>query len=323
MFRRPTKRGVSYAVASSLLAIMLLGPAGAGAATPGLVEFDYAAPATVAEGELAAVVFGVTNDGKSTVSQLFLDDIVIDGGTFFRAYPSQGTCAGDGTACTFGQLKPKKSASVTIVITPDVSATSVNVSGTFNTTGLGSGSDDQSHGDQWDVSAEVIVSNDAQDVAGRFIDQDGNLLVENSQALSDTNPHSTKVFAPQTLIGVSVEDGNPTITEEQECFLTEEECANLFGETSAIYVAQGGTFPGGFVILISFHRSEIVGANANTLTIYHTYDDTYEIIDTKCSFAPNSSVPKSLPCLTVDKLGGGSLQASVWTTHNGVMRGLG
>lgn len=320
MIRRPIIRRVSYAVASSLLAVMLLGPAGASAATPALDEIQYPAPATVGVGELAAVVFGITNSGKSTVSQLFLVDVVITGGTFFTAYPSQGTCTAGGTSCTFGQLKPKKTASVIIVITPD-GVGSVNVTGTFNTTGLGSGSDDASHGDQWDVQATVTVSDDAQDVAGRFIDEDGNLLVQNSQALSDTNPHSTKVVAPQTLIGVSVEDGNPAIT--QECFLTADECANLFGETSAIYVAQGGTFPGGFQVVIGFDRSEIVGANANTLTIYHTYDDTYEIIDTRCTFAPNSSVPKTLPCLTVDRLGGGDLQATIWTTHNGFMKGLG
>ena len=318
MIRRPLKRRVSYLATISLLALALLIPAGASAATPDLDQFDYPAPATVAEGELAAVVFGITNNGKSTVSQLFLD-VDLDGWTFYTAYPSQGTCTADGTGCTFGQLKPKKTASVIIVLTPtDASAT---VTGTFNTTGLGSGSDDASHGDQWDVSAEVSVSPDFQDVAGRFIDEDGNLIIQNSQSLSDANPHSTKVIAPQTLIGVSVADGDPTIT--QECYLTEDECTNLFGETSAIYVAQGGTFPGGFQIIIGFDRSEIVGANANTLTIYHTYDDTYEIIDTKCSFAPNSETPKTLPCLTVNNLGGGDLEATIWTTHNGVMKGLG
>jgi hypothetical protein len=319
VIRRPSSRGVSLLATSSLLALALLVPAGAGAATPGLVQFDYPAPATVAEGELAAVVFGVENAGKSTVSQLFLDDVVIVGGTYLKAYPSQGSCSEAApVTCTFGQLKPKKSAWVILVITPTNSQ--ISVTGTFNTTGLGSGEDDASHGDQWDVAASVTVSNDFQDVGGRFIDQDGNLLVENSQALSDTNPHSTKVVAPQTLIGVSVEDGNPAITAEQECFLTADECASLFGEASEISVAQGGTFPG-FQIIIGFDRSEIVGANANTLTIYHTYDDTYEIIDTKCSFAPNSETPKTLPCLTVKNLGGGDLEATIWTTHNGIMRG--
>ncbi|OGO54805.1 MAG: hypothetical protein A2V84_05395 [Chloroflexi bacterium RBG_16_70_13] len=317
MIRRPIIRRVSYAVASSLLAVMLLGPAGANAAIPALDEIQYPAPATVGAGELAAVVFGVTNSGKSTVSQLFLD-VDLDGWTFYTAYPSQGTCTADGTGCTFGQLKPKKTASVIIVLTPtDASAT---VKGTFNTTGLGSGSDDASHGDQWDVEATVTVSNDAQDVAGRFIDEDGNPIVQNSQALSDTNPHSTKVVAPQELIGVSVQDGPDAA--EPVCYLTAAECENLFGDPSVINVAQGGTFPG-FQIVIGFDRSEIVGANANTLTIYHEYDSTYEIIDTKCSFTPNSETPKSLPCLTVKNLGGGDLEATIWTTHNGVMKGLG
>lgn len=319
MIRRPTKRGVSYAVASSLLAVMLIGPAGASAATPALDEIQYPAPATVGPGELAAVVLGVSNGGKSTVSQLFLDAIEYSGGTFLKAYPSQGSCATDGSSCTFGQLKPKKSASVIIVVTPTAGA--VSVAGTFNTTGLGSGDGDQSHGDDWPVAATVTVSSDVQDVAGRFIDQDGNLIVQNSQALSDTNPHSTKVVAPQALIGVSVEDG---VTVVQDCDADLVDCAGLFGETSVINVAQGGTFPDGFQVVMGFDRSEIVGANANSLTIYHTYGDgEWEVIDDRCTFARGSTVPRSLPCLTVQNLGGGDLQATIWTTHNGVMRGLG
>ncbi|MEW5990352.1 MAG: hypothetical protein AB1736_03270 [Chloroflexota bacterium] len=321
MIRRPSGRGVSLLATSTLLALMLLVPAGTSAATPGLVQFSYPAPATVAEGELAAVVFGVTNSGKSTVSQLFLDDVFYDGGTFLKAYPSQGSCTADGTSCTFGQLKPKKSASVILVITPTSAA--VSVTGTFNTTGLGSGSDDASHGDQWDVAASVSVSSDTQDVGGRFIDLDGNLLVQNSQELSDTNPHSTRVVAPQTLIGVSVEDGTVVVQCGEEGYPA---CPSgtLFGETSIIHVAQGGAFPDGFQVVIGFDRSEIVGANANSLTIYHTYGDgESEVIDTKCSFAKGSSTPKSLPCLTVENIGGGDLQATIWTTHNGVMRGLG
>jgi Domain of unknown function DUF11 len=316
VIRRPTKRGVSYAVASSLLAVMLLVPAGASAATPALTEIQYSAPSTVGVGELGAVVLGVSNGGKSTVSQLFLDDVVITGGTFFRAYPSQGSCVG--TDCSLGQLKPKKSATVIIVVTP--TSGSVSVTGTFNTTGLGSGSNDESHGDAWIVSANITVSGDVQDVAGRFIDQDGNLIVQNSQALGDTNPHSTKVVAPQTLIGVSVEDG---VTVAQDCDPAKVACANLFGETSVINVAQGGTFTGGFQILIGFDSSEVVGANQNSLKIYHTYGDgQWEVIDTKCTFARGATVPKSLPCLTVTK-SGPDLFATIWTTHNGVMRGLG
>ncbi len=320
MFRRSILRGVGLLGTSALLAGMLLAP-GASAATPPLETSQYAAPDTISDGGTGAVVFSIYNPGKSNVSQLYLVDVAVDGGTFLTAYASQGSCTDAIQECAFGQLRRGQTATVIVAFTATAGVTPVTVSAVFNTTGLGSSEGgDNSHGDAWHVSQAVNTSTDAQDFAGRFVDSAGNLLVQNNQNLSDTNPHTTKVVAPKTLIGVSVQDG---ATVAQPCDATKVNCAGLFGQTSVINVAQGGTFPGGFQIVIGFDKSEIVGVNQNTLKIYHTYGSgQYEVIDTRCTFAKNSTVPKSLPCLTVRK-DGPNLWATIWTTHNGVMRGLG
>ena len=314
--RPVTKRGVGFVVAGSLLAVLLLVPAGVSAAIPTLVPSHAPAPATISDGGRGAVVFGIVNNDRSTVSQLFLVDIVVTGGTFVAAYPSQGTCL---ATCTLGQLKPTKSASVIVVFDATPGATTVTVTGAFNTTGLGSGSGDASHGDTWPVSQGVATSTDAQNFAGRFIDG-ANLIVLDDQAINDTtNKHATKVVAPKTFIGVTVSDGSVIA---QPCTGLLFDCSQLFGETSVISVADGGTFATGFKVIISFDGSEIVGANANTLKIYHTYAGGAEVISTRCSFAPGSTTPKSLPCLTVAKGDGKDLVATIWTTHNGQMRGF-
>src|SRR5262249_10116608 len=82
----------------------------------------------------------------------------------------------------------------------------------FNTVGLGSGSGDNSHGDKWpsvDAAGNPLlvaqVTNSA-DFGGRYVLNDNLLVVENSQAINNANPHSTRAFSPGHGIGVTVQD---------------------------------------------------------------------------------------------------------------------
>lgn len=313
MTRRPTSRGVSLVATSSLLALMLLVPAGASAAIPTLNKYSYPAPATISAGGRGAVIFGITNNDKSTVSQLYLVNVEITGGSIVGSivglYPSQGTCAA--TTCSLGQLKPRKDATVTVVFDASAGASSVNVTGIFNTTGLGSGGGDQSHGDQWPVAQSVATSTDSQDFGGRFVDSSNDIVVQNLQAVGTTNPQATKVIAPQTMVGVSVEDGGTAA-----CPAT----ITCFGQASVIEVAGGATFPGGFRVVITMDSSELAsGVNAKSIKIYHAWDGGSENISLRCSFA--NGLPKSMPCLNAVKVNGNDLQVTIWTTHNGIMRG--
>ena len=315
MIRRPNIRRVSLVATSSLLALMLVGPGTAGAATPLGEAASHAVPAVIKAGETGAFVTSFHNGDKSTISQLFLSGTLTGTGVaLVAAYPSQGTC--DGLDCTFGQLKPRKDVTVTVVYSTTTATLAAAGSFVYNTVGLGSGSGDASHGDQWTTAASSSTRADGN-YGGRFINN-SNLVVANDQAINDANPHATKVLAPKTFIGVTVSDGS-VVTQPCAAPIV---CADLalFGESSVINVADGGSFPGGFNIIISFDSSEVVGANQNTLSIYHTYTGGAELIDQRCAFAKNSTTPKSMPCLTVSK-SGPDLIASIWTTHNGIMRG--
>ncbi|MBI2777011.1 MAG: hypothetical protein HYX57_07085 [Chloroflexi bacterium] len=308
MTRRPTSRGVSLVASTALLALTLLVPAGASAAIPDLIRSSAPAPATISAGGRGAVIFGIYNNDKSTVSQLYLVNVAITGGSIVGLYPSQGTCA---ATCSLGQLKPRKAATVTVVFDASAGASSVNVTGIFNTTGLGSGGGDQSHGDDWPVAQSVATSSDSQDFGGRFVDAANDVVVQNLQAVGTTNPQATKVIAPQTMVGVSVEDGG-TAT----CPAT----ITCFGEASVIEVAGGATFPGGFRVVITMDSSELPsGVNAKNIKIYHAWDGGSENIFLRCSFA--NGLPKSMPCLNAVKVNGNDLQVTIWTTHNGIMRG--
>ena len=314
MIRRPTLRGISLVATSSLLALMLIGPASTLAATPILTQTSSPAPTTIVDGGRGAVIFSIHNGDKSTVSQLFLVDIVVTGGTFVTAVPSQGTCT---DTCALGQLKPKKDAAVVVVFDATAGVSAVNVTATFNTTGLGSSTGgDSSHGDQWKVAQAVAISTDGQDFDGRFIDDALNVVVQNNQSVGTGNKQATKIIAPKTLIGVSAQDGplTPAVT----CPAT----ITCFGETSVIEVAGGATFPGGFQVVITMDGSELAsGVNAKSVKIYHVWDGGSETINTRCTFT--NGLPKSMPCLNAVKVGSNVLQVTIWTTHNGFMKPAG
>ena len=319
MIRRPTLRGLSLIATSSLLALMLLVPT-TNAAIPALIPTTAAAPATISDGGQGAVIFSIYNNDTSTVSQLFLVNVTVPGGSFVKAYPTQGSCDATGY-CTLGQLKPRKTATVIVVFNANAGVASLDVAGTFNTTGLGTSTGgDNSHGDAWPVDQLVATSSDAQDFSGRFIDAGGNVIVQNLQTVGTGNPQATKIIAPKTLIGVSAEDG--FLTDPLTCPST----IPCFGETSAIEVAGGATFPGGFQVVITIDGSLIPsGVNAKNVKIYHTWDSPApggsEVISTRCSFT--NGLPKSMPCLTAQKVNGTDIQITIWSTHNGFMKPAG
>jgi hypothetical protein len=316
VIRRPTLRGISLVATSSLLALMLIGPASTLAATPNLTQYGIPAPATVSANATGAIILGIHNGDSSTVSQLFLTGASITGdGTFTLANPSQGTCTG--TSCTLGQLKPGHDITVALVYTAGSVVGTVTGSGTFNTTGT-AGTGDNSHGDSWFASAQASVSTDTLNFGGRYINN-GNLVVQDNQSVNkDTNRQATKVVAPGNLIGVSVSDGGTQGT----CPAT----LTCFGETSAIEVAAGASFPGGFQVIITLDSSEIPGGvTTRNVRVYHTWVDAptpgSETISARCSFT--NGLPNSMPCLNAVKVNGNDIEITIWTTHNGFMKPAG
>jgi uncharacterized protein DUF11 len=321
--------------ATALLALTLIAPTGASAAVPVLTTTFTALPSTgVQDGELVAFRATIKNDDSSTVSQLFLVELTRDPNlTLVSVTPSQGTC--DKTTdpghfkCTLGQLKPNRPAAkvtavyTTAVVTAPVTAYTATGNWEFNTTGLGSGSDDNSHGDRWGGSFSVGVTSD-DDLGGRFITNPNLLIVENNQALNNANPHSTRAFAPVTGIGVSVEDINCTVTDPPTTL--DPLCTTLsagFGEISKVNVNEdvddsGITATTLLHFYIQLDSSEIPqGTNANSVNIQHVYPGGSETISTRCTFDRKQTTPNNAACITVKNLPGGDLGIDIWSLHNG------
>jgi hypothetical protein len=331
-------RRLGAILATALFAVALV-PGLANAATPNLTPSFSFVPSIVASGDYVAFRSRITNNDTSTVSQLFLleDGPTRDPNlTFNSLTTTQGTCDTTGLiSCTLGQLKPHKTATVTAIFrTNDVptgsDSYSVTESFTFNTTGLGSSSGgDSSHGDSWPsgpVSGTVTTNGD---FGGRYVLNTNLLRVENSQAINNTNRHSTRAYAPVTGIGVTVEDIDCTTSSDPICasFTTGSTAVSKVNVNDGIDIS--GT-PG--TTLLHFYlqadSSELtLGQTAGNLVVTHVYVDevthlnVIETISTKCQFSKKSGPnPTNAPCITPTNLGGGDIGVDVWTFHNGGLK---
>jgi hypothetical protein len=340
-------RRVAGIVSTALLALLIASPAAVNAAVPLLTPTWSVIPTTVQDGDYVAFRASITNDDSSTVSQLFLVELARDPNLALvpgSVSWSQGSC--DSTTdpaaflCTLGQLKPHRTATVTavfrtaLVVDP---ATFYTATGRweFNTTGLGSDSGgDNSHGDSWpsvdENGADLLVATvtSSGDFGGRYVLNGDLKIVENNQALSNSNPHSTRAYSPVTGIGVTVEDIDCTTSTDPIC----DGFTTGFGQVSKVNVNEGLDVSGdpGTTLLhfyLQLDSSEIPqGSNANNVSVIHTYIDettgelTTETIDTSCTFARRSTTPNNAACISVKNLPGGDLGVDVWTFHNGGLR---
>ncbi len=312
---------------------MLLGPSAALAATPNLTPTFSVIPTTVKNGDYVAFRASIRNDDTSTVSQLFLVELLRDPSlTLYSVNTSQGTCdtTTDPTSfmCTLGQLKPHRTATVTAIFQTPLTGLSATESLEFNTTGLGSGGGDNSHGDSWPSGPMIVELSSSDDFGGRYVLNSNLTIVENSQALSNANPHSTRAYAPTTGIGVTVEDIDCTTSSDPIC----DGFSAGFGQVSKVNVNEGLDVSGdpGTTLLhfyLQLDSSEIpLGSNANNVSVIHTYIDeatgvlTTETIVTRCAFPKKGTIPNNAPCITVKNLPGGDLGVDVWTFHNGGLR---
>jgi hypothetical protein len=324
-------RRLATVATMALLGTMLLGVGTASAAIPLLAPtFDTLSP-LVKNGDIAGFRTTIKNNDTSTVSQLFLVDKGSDG-SVFSVTSSQGKCNAPGAGplyCAFGQLKPGKTVTVTFTLTTIAAPATTNlVKVAYNTTGLGTtGGGDNSHGDSWPSTFATVSLTNSDDFGGRYVADNSLKLIQNLQALSNANPHSTKTIVPSSDIYSTVEDINCSTS-------TDAICAGLttgFGQVSKVNVNNGDDVSGtpGTTLLhftIQTYASEVPsGKNANNIFVIHTYpvgtSFLTETISTVCTFSPkNNPVPANAPCLVVTKLGGGSFQVDVWTFHNGGLR---
>jgi hypothetical protein len=318
------------------------------AATPLLTTSWTVIPTKVKGGEYVAFRAQITNDDSSTVSQLFLlekardPNLTLVPTSISISGSAQGSCNTTGATfnCTLGQLKPHKTIKVaavfsTAAVTSPATGYSATESWEFNTVGLGSGGGDNSHGDKWpstDADGNPLlvaqVTSDP-DFGGRYVLNTNLLVVENSQAINNTNRHSTRAYSPGSGIGVTVEDVDCSAQ-------TPDPICDLFttgtSAISKVNVNDGKDISGtAGTTLLHFYlqadSSEIPGVGSGSAVVTHVYFDeatqknVTETISTRCTFAKKSpTTPTNAPCITVTNLGGGDLGVDVWTFHNGGMR---
>jgi hypothetical protein len=298
-------------VTVSMALAALAGPVTVLAATPSWEDLGIVAlPTEVTPGATAAYALKIKNKGPSNISQLFL--ITADGSpTPTFASPSQGSCTlASPMVCTLGSLRKNGVATVVIAFnTPDDGSTEFSVDFEWNTTGLGSGDNDQSHGDAIDKTGTTALNPDATNFAGRFLLAPG--FVENSQSLTSTNPQTVRLDIPQANIPATVEDG-PGVT-PGPC-PTGETCAGW----AELHVNQG--LPFNFTAFMQLDSS-LGLPNANNIEFGHISDLNQSSEINRCQFRRNNPTPTNIPCFTATNIGGGDVAATFYLDENGKIFG--
>ena len=245
-------------VTGAMLAAMLIGPASA--AIPRLVpSFEVLSP-EVRNSDIAGFKASIFNNDTSTVSQLFLIDTG-SGGTFDTATPSQGRCNATGPLyCVLGQLKPGKTATVTFTIKAPATGAALPVSVIFNTTGLGSGGGDNSHGDAWPLTGSAAL-NACPNFGGRYVANNNLKIVEDDQSVNGTtNKQATRAYSPKTGIEVTVADGDQVPGQGTNVYCTDTTCPTFWSEWSHVHREPGQSDRAGNALPVPAHVRRCTGA---------------------------------------------------------------
>ncbi len=131
-----------------------------------------------------------TFDDTSTLSKLYLEARVTGGASIVPSLlnATRGTqnvtedCSIQATplavTCVFKSVRGGERITVTYGVLPAAAATAVTTQGVWSTTGFGSGSGDNSHGDDWPAPAQTASRNGSDDFAAGF----GNTTLETKLA---------------------------------------------------------------------------------------------------------------------------------------------
>jgi hypothetical protein len=305
------RRSVSVA-ASAVLLFTLLAPSAVLANTPSWVmSFSSAIPVasnvtpssgTTPASETVAVTPGsffqttvvITNNGKSNISKLYLEDNSgagsapppITSSVLKDAHTDQGSCTtSDPLFCNFGSLAKNQAVHVTLVYqTPsDSSDPNATVWLYANTSGVSYTDGGSSHGDV--LAGSVIVSpvSTPGAAAGYAFDL--------SAISTSGGNQQTTINPPTTGIGLAI---------QQTEFSGTTPCGTTaFGQDVATNVGNGGTFSA-FKTTLTYDTSLLnPETELSNISVCHTYDRPLTNpakITTACSF-DSSGAPTNAPCI--------------------------
>ena len=300
-------------VSTALLAVMLLGPSAVQAAPPGWAFENQAyLPATVSPGANAGYAFTIVNNGRSNISQLYLTSSATTSPSYVSSSRSGCSLAGSGLLfCSFGALNAGDSIDMVVAYTTPTSGASFSVTFQLNANGATfSDKGGNSRGDTLDETFTTFL-NGSRNFAGGFT-IDGS-LVANDPKLGPKNIQAGVITPPTSNIPVTLEDG-PNIA------FSCTDCGTLFGEWTALNVANGAPFASGFKVMITVLGSKVPnGATVDTINLVHVDGDSSTILSQRCGSTTLPTVP-GVECITVTKAGNNFL-IEAWLTRNGGVRG--
>jgi hypothetical protein len=263
-------------------------------------------PPAVRAGTPAGFELSITNNGRSNISSLYL--FTINGAPDIAYVSDAAHCNPSGQlSCSFGALRKGESVSVTVAFpTPTDYEGPFSVDFEWNTTGLGSGSSDNSHGD------ELRVTGTTQVISATNANFNGGFVLPGFQTISTGpigagNLQTSTLFAPTTGIGASVSDG------------TEGTCPapfTCFGEATYLTVGNGSTQYGLFKVVVTIDASLVpAGTDPSQVGVVHVFDNPpggFENITNDC---PTSGTPTS-QCRTVEVVSTGAAVATFSSHHD-------
>jgi hypothetical protein len=298
------------ALSLSLLAALLAVPS---VVLAGLPNWEIVAveelPSAVEPGENAGYAVTIRNRGPSNISQLYFHASEAPHPVYSE--PSQGVCSNpNGTLfCSLGSLGGGQEATIIAAFpTPDDGSTEFSVEFFFNTTGLGSGGGDNSHGDE--LPATGLTNLDPDDnFAGGFSTIAGD--TESNTAISASNLVSTSLSAP-------VGQKNLILTVADETALSDNPaCTGCVypAFTAELHLGDGSDDFGLMKVVIDYQKSLWKTANFSKLSVVHIHDDlsSHEIpFSRSCS--------GSTECAMFSSLSGGHGRVTLWLAQNGFVK---
>ena len=245
----------------------------------------------------------ITNHGPSNIPALYL----MHGPNPYpvrSVSPEAPTCSAQPLDCSLGTLAAGSTVVVDVVYdAPASGAFSVD----YVATTVGA-SEQGGNSRGYSLPATEYMAVDASGDFDASYLVDGLSTVATNETLSASNPHSTRMTAPDWAVGARVAD------------LATGPCpvASCIGQASELklYGPAASANPPTFKVVVRFGPSEIPrGVSQQSLRLFHFPDvgPGYEI--------PRCGRTLVAPCGTVIKLRDGTLEATVWLTNNGVIRG--
>lgn len=318
--------------ASALLVLQLFAGVGQ-AAIPSATATNEALPPAYTDGNAVGFRTTLVHQDKSTISQLYLrltvdaTDVAtpagsgIEGGTITYAPVATrngvtvaGACATTDAMgpvlvidCSFRSIRPDDRVRVTVGVTPVgyTAGDSITASGVWSTTGLGSGSGDNSHGDTWTgAAATAFYAAGMTNYAGGF----DTTSIATYQVVSSTNPQASRLASLPRGVPATVQDnvapGAVTCVNDAAAGIN---CSALTGDWVTVDVGDGQVFGSLFQIQISFYS----GSPKGFVHVSDVYEDGQQLI------APCAKRNPVYPCFT---WAAKTRTATIFTYHNGSVR---